>query len=109
MEKKSSFADLDKVKLEELEEKIIAGIIEIEMDPRKQWAAPMMSKPLLEKALELVQRSAKFKIGDYAVDKFGVMFHATDRSERDILNQNKDKWGFRLATESEIEAYYHGN
>lgn len=48
-----------------------------------------------------------FKIGDYAVDKFGNMFHATDKSEKEVLNANKEKWGFRQATESEIEEYHH--
>lgn len=54
------------------------------------------------------KQTIEFKVGDYAVDKFGVVFHATDSLERDILNQNKDNWGFRLATEDEIEKYHHG-
>lgn len=55
MEKKNDFADLEKVKLEILEEKIISGIIEFEMDPRKQWAELRLEKPLLDKLLSLVQ------------------------------------------------------
>lgn len=48
-----------------------------------------------------------FKIGDYAVDKFGCMFHATTKLEKEVLNANVEKWGFRQAAESEIEEYHH--
>lgn len=61
MEKRNSFADLEKVKLEILEEKIISGIIEFEMNPRQQRAALRLEKPLLDKLLSLVQEEYQKK------------------------------------------------
>lgn len=55
MAQKNSFADLEKVKLEILEEKIVSGIIEIEMNKGQQWASIKLEKPLLDKLLKLVQ------------------------------------------------------
>lgn len=45
-----------------------------------------------------------FKIGDYAVDKFGNIFHITNDEYKAIVNAASMK--FRHATEKEIEKYH---
>ncbi len=47
---------------------------------------------------------SKFKIGDYAVDKFGNVFHITSKGDKAIINCASIK--FKSATEEEIEEYH---
>lgn len=45
-----------------------------------------------------------FRIGDYAVDEFGNVFHVTTTNEKLIINSSSIN--FRHATEQEIEKYH---
>lgn len=53
---KDVFADLDKVKIGILKEKICAGIQSFEENSKRQWTEIRFERPLLEKMLELIDK-----------------------------------------------------
>ncbi|MGE7091663.1 hypothetical protein ACQKII_09470 [Lysinibacillus sp. NPDC048646] len=52
---KNSFADLEKVRLNILQNKIKEGLSEFEVRPSIQWTLLRLEKPLLETLLSLVK------------------------------------------------------
>lgn len=59
---KDSFADLEKIRLEILQEKVQSGIFEFENEPKRQWTALRLEKPLLETLLILIEKESTQKV-----------------------------------------------
>jgi len=53
---KDTFIDLEKVRLECIQEKIEEGLQKFEGNHRKQWVDVRFSKPLLEALLDIVKK-----------------------------------------------------
>lgn len=56
--RKDSFADLEKVRLSMLQEKLKNGIEEFESNQGQKWAQIRLEKPLLETLLTLVEKES---------------------------------------------------
>lgn len=59
---KDSFVDLEKIRLEILQEKIKSGICQFENEPKRQWTALRFEKPLLKTLLTLIEKETTQKV-----------------------------------------------
>jgi hypothetical protein len=62
---KESFADLEKIRLDILKEKIQNGIDEFKSNPGQQWTELRFEKPLLETLLTLIEKEEDQNEIDY--------------------------------------------
>ena len=65
------FADLEKIRLDVLHEKIKEGLLEFEADPRKQWTTLCLEKPLLNTLIALVEEKITQKEGEIKYESNG--------------------------------------
>ena len=57
LEKGEPFADLERVKIDILKDKIQTGLVEFKHNERKQWTELRFEKPLLDKLLSLIEQA----------------------------------------------------
>ena len=65
------FADLEKIRLDVIQEKIKEGLVELEADPRKQWTTLCLEKPLLNTLLALVEEIITQREGEVKYESNG--------------------------------------